>query len=72
MSTNWWMIWPGNLALSVLAGEIIHAFSIALIVGIIVGTYSSIYIATPTVLALGISRQDMLPVKKEGAQPSGS
>lgn len=58
------------LALFFLGGEIIHAFSIALIVGIIVGTYSSIYIATPTVLALGISRQDMLPVKKEGAQPS--
>ena len=59
------------LALFFLGGEIIHAFSTALIVGIIVGTYSSIYIATPTVLALGISRRDMLPVKKEGAQPSG-
>jgi len=58
------------LSLFFLGGEIIHAFSTALIVGIIVGTYSSIYIATPTVLALGISRQDMLPVKKEGAQPS--
>lgn len=58
------------LALFFLGGEIIHAFSTALIVGIIVGTYSSIYIATPTVLALGISRQDMVPVKKEGAQPS--
>ncbi|MDH3670908.1 MAG: protein translocase subunit SecF [Gammaproteobacteria bacterium] len=58
------------LALFFLGGEIIHGFSTALIAGIIVGTYSSIYIATPTVLALGISRQDMLPVKKEGAEPS--
>lgn len=58
------------LALFFLGGGIIHGFSTALIVGIIVGTYSSIYVATPTVLALGISRQDMLPVKKEGAQPS--
>lgn len=61
------------LALFFLGGDIIHAFSAALIVGIIVGTYSSIFIATPTVLALGISRQDMVPVKKEGEQqPSKS
>ena len=55
------------LALFFLGGEILHSFSIALIVGIIIGTYSSIYIATPVVLALGISRDDMMPVKKEGA-----
>ena len=57
------------LALFFLGGEIIHSFSTAFIVGIVVGTYSSIYIATPTVLALGISREDLLPVKKEGAEP---
>ena len=56
------------LSLFFFGGEIIHAFSVALIVGIIVGTYSSIYIATPAVLALGISREDMMPVKKEGAE----
>lgn len=58
------------LALFFLGGEIMRGFSTALIVGIVVGTYSSIYIATPTVLALGISREDLLPVKKEGAEPT--
>ena len=56
------------LSLFFFGGEIIHGFSVALIVGIIVGTYSSIYVATPAVLALGVSREDMLPVKKEGAE----
>ena len=55
------------LALFFFGGEIIRGFSIALIVGVVVGTYSSIFIATPSVLALGISREDMMPVKKEGA-----
>ncbi len=58
------------LALFFLGGEIMRGFSTALIVGIVVGTYSSIYIATPTVLVLGISRADLLPTKKEGAEPS--
>ena len=55
------------LALFFLGGEIIHGFSIALMVDVVVGTYSSIYVATPAVLAMGISREDMMPVKKEGA-----
>ncbi len=58
------------LALVFLGGEIIHGFSVALMVGIVVGTYSSIYVATPAVLAMGISREDMVPVKKEGADGS--
>ena len=40
----------------------------ALLVGVLIGTYSSIFVANPSVLALGISREDMLPVKKEGAE----
>ena len=55
------------IALFFLGGEIIHDFATALIVGIFVGTYSSIYIASPITLALGISRRDLLPVEKEGA-----
>ena len=58
------------LALFVLGGEIIRGFSIALIVGIVVGTYSSIYVATPAVLAMGVSREDLMPVKKEGVDDS--
>jgi len=53
-------------ALFVWGGEIIHGFSVALIVGIIVGTYSSVYVASPVAIALGVSRKDLLPVEKEG------
>ncbi len=55
------------VALFYFGGELLRNFSIALLIGIFVGTYSSIYVATATVAALGISRQDMLPVQKEGA-----
>ena len=52
------------IALLMLGGESIAPFSIALIVGIIVGTYSSIYTASATALLLGVSPQDLLePVK---------
>ncbi len=55
------------LALFFLGGELIHSFATALIVGVVVGTYSSMYIASPTALVLGVSKADMMPVKKEGA-----
>ena len=55
------------LALFFLGGEVISGFAIALIIGVLVGTYSSIFIASPVVLALGLSREDMMLVKKEGA-----
>ena len=52
------------VALLLLGGESIAPFAIALIVGIIVGTYSSIYTASATALALGVNAQDLLePVK---------
>ena len=54
--------------LLIFGGEVIRGFSIALFVGVLVGTYSSIYVASPAVLMFGISREDMLPVKKEGAE----
>lgn len=55
------------ISLLIFGGEIIRGFSVALIVGVVVGTYSSIYIATPAVLSLGITREDMLVPEKEGA-----
>ncbi len=55
------------LALFFLGGEIVRSFSTALIAGILFGTYSSIYIATPAVLALRISREHLLVAKKEAA-----
>lgn len=57
-------------SLLLFGGEIIRPFSIALIAGVLIGTYSSLYVASPVTLALGISRQDLIAVAKEkgGAQ----
>ncbi len=55
-------------ALYFLGGEIISGFSLALIVGIVSGTYSTIYIATAIAIWLGISKTDLIPVPKEGAE----
>ena len=55
------------MALFVFGGEIIHAFAFTLIVGVLVGTYSSIYVASTTLLELGVSKFDLLAVEKEGA-----
>ncbi len=55
-------------ALFFLGGELIHEFATALIVGVIVGTYSSIYVASTTALALGVIKTDMMPVQKEGSE----
>ena len=48
-------------------GKIISGFALALIIGVVVGTYSSIFIASAAVLALGITREELMPVAKEGA-----
>jgi len=48
------------LALFFIGGEIIHDFALALIIGVLIGTYSSIYVASPITLALGISKQDLM------------
>jgi len=53
------------LALFFVGGEVLHNFSIALIVGICFGTYSSIYVASALALELGVRREDLLPPVKE-------
>lgn len=53
------------LALFFLGGRMLHGFALALIIGIVVGTYSSIYVAGSLSLALGLTRQHLLPVPKE-------
>ena len=53
------------VSLFVFGGEVIHAFSIALLLGIVVGTYSSIYIASNTVLSMGVSKADLMPPEKQ-------
>jgi len=55
------------MSLYLVGGEIIHGFSTALIIGVVIGTYSSIFVACPVTLALGISKEDLMPVEKEGA-----
>jgi len=54
------------LALFFLGGEIIHNFAMALIIGVVVGTYSSIYIASGVALAMGVSKEDLMKPIKEG------
>jgi preprotein translocase subunit SecF len=56
------------LALFIVGGELIHGFATALIIGVFVGTYSSMYIASSAALILGISKADMMQVKKEGEE----
>ena len=54
-------------ALFLVGGEIIHGFSAALIIGVLIGTYSSIFVASPVTLALGITKEDLMAVEKEGS-----
>lgn len=53
------------IALFFLGGEAVSGFSVALIAGIVIGTYSSIYIASALALALEVSPQDLMPPKVE-------
>jgi preprotein translocase subunit SecF len=57
------------ISLFVVGGALIHGFSTALLIGIFVGTYSSIYVASATAVKLGVNRLHMIPevVEKEGA-----
>ena len=53
------------LALFFLGGEIIHGFAVALLIGVLIGTYSSIYVASSMILIMGVTKEDMLPSEKE-------
>jgi len=55
-------------ALFIFGGKLIHGFATALLAGVIVGTYSSVYVASSVLVAMGISKEDLAPVKKEGEQ----
>lgn len=52
-------------ALFVLGGASVHSFAVALMFGVVVATYSSIYISTGMAILLGIKREDLLPPKEE-------
>lgn len=53
------------LALLLLAGETLFGFSVALIVGVLIGTYSSIYVSGAAVVFLNVAPADMIPPKRE-------
>ncbi|MDV3241629.1 MAG: protein translocase subunit SecF [Methylocaldum sp.] len=55
------------ISMAIWGGEVLRNFALALIVGIAVGTYSSIYVASALAYRLGISRADLLLPEKEGA-----
>lgn len=59
------------VSLYVFGGEAISGFSIALIVGVLVGTYSSIYIASATALALKVTPADLIPPQPDKDEQSG-
>lgn len=56
------------LAMFFFGGEALHNFALALTIGIVFGIYSSVLVASPIVLWLGVSRKDLMPVIKEGAE----
>lgn len=55
-------------ALFIFGGELIRGFAIALLAGVVVGTYSSVYVASSVLVAMGINKEDLAPVKQEGKE----
>ncbi len=58
------------VALLAAGGEQIRGFATALTIGVVVGTYSSIYVAANMLLALGVTKEDLMLPEKEAADPS--
>ena len=56
------------VALFIFGGELIHGFAIALLVGVFVGTYSSIYVAGNVLLLMNIAKEDLMLPVKEGVE----
>jgi len=54
------------VALSIFGGEMIHGFATALIVGVLIGTYSSVYVAAEVLLYMHITAEDLMPPEREG------
>jgi preprotein translocase subunit SecF len=54
------------LSMLIFGGETLHYFSLALTIGILFGIYSSVLVASPIVMWLGIAREDLMPAKKDG------
>ncbi len=52
------------IALAVFGGEMIHGFAVALLVGVVIGTYSSIYVAANVLVMMNICKEDLMPPEK--------
>jgi preprotein translocase subunit SecF len=55
-------------ALYFIGGPVVHGFAITMLIGILVGTLSSIFVASPILLWLGVSKQDLMPRTKENPE----
>jgi preprotein translocase subunit SecF len=53
------------ISLFVFGGKVIHSFALALMLGVVVGTYSSIYVASAVTLVLGVSKADLMQSRKD-------
>lgn len=49
------------VVLAIFGGEMIYGFAIALLAGVVIGTYSSVYVAGNILLLLNITREDLIP-----------
>lgn len=52
-------------ALMIVGGDIIHYFAVALMIGVVVGTYSSIFVASSLLVAMNVKREDLIPPEVE-------
>jgi preprotein translocase subunit SecF len=55
-------------ALYFIGGPVVHGFAVTMLIGIVVGTLSSIFVASPILLWLGVSKKDLMPVTKENPE----
>jgi preprotein translocase subunit SecF len=55
-------------ALYFIGGPVVHGFAVTMLIGIVVGTLSSIFVASPILLWLGVSKKDLMPVSKENPE----
>ncbi len=60
------------LAILFLGGEVLWGFAMALSLGIVIGTYSSVLVASPVVMWLGVSREDFIKAKEEAPRGDGA
>jgi preprotein translocase subunit SecF len=55
-------------ALYLFGGPTVHGFAITMLIGILIGTLSSIFVASPILLWLGVSKKDLMPVTKDNPE----